>query len=282
MPNLTEGTLKNGEIVGVYKIIQLNSRTDKEEKFDVKCIICNNISVKYKHQIMDSQKYPTKDHLCPHISITKSGGYNDLIGFTKQSEENYRIYSLWNSMLSRTSEYWYSIYAPTYADVKIDPNWKYLSKFAEEIKQVEGYKNWLNNPGQYVLDKDIKSPINNRIYSKDTCCFITWKESKDDIDNRHPELTSQFIKTTSRTNQIKRGKKIKAFNPETKEQLFFISQSSLARYFNSALSAIEKCLKTKKVPHYHKGWYLEEISTKDYFDFQKKYPQSCFVDEINI
>lgn len=65
----------------------------------------------------------------------------------------------------------------TYNDCTMDSNWEDLDLFIEDLKQIPGYDEWFNNPGQRIaLDKDIKIP-GNKHYSKDTCMFVSASEN---------------------------------------------------------------------------------------------------------
>lgn len=86
-----------------------------------------------------------------------------------------RSYSLWRSMLKRCYS---SKYNPSYHDCTVAPEWFNFQTFAQDIKNLEGYQNWLNPESRFQIDKDIKIP-GNRVYSKDTCKFVP------QIDNIH-------------------------------------------------------------------------------------------------
>ena len=56
--------------------------------------------------------------------------------------------------------------------------WRCFEYFSRDIKYIPGYNLWLENQGEYDLDKDVKYgfiPITQRqrIYSPDTCLFVT-------------------------------------------------------------------------------------------------------------
>lgn len=86
--------------------------------------------------------------------------------------KNLKVYKTWSRMLERC-------YSPQVRDyhlykgkgVKVSNRWLYFSNFEEDIKQIEGYKNFIesNKLFEYSLDKDIKG--NGLLYSKETCCF---------------------------------------------------------------------------------------------------------------
>jgi len=74
------------------------------------------------------------------------------------------VYDTWNSMLQRCYSKGSSVKTPTYKNVTVHKDWHNFQNFAE----------WFltNSVKDYVLDKDLLSTENNKIYSKDTCIFI--------------------------------------------------------------------------------------------------------------
>ena len=90
-----------------------------------------------------------------------------------------KLYSIWKSMKSRC----YNENDTSYKDyggkgVTICDRWLTFDNFIEDIDSIDGfdYDKWMN--GELHLDKDVKQKnVNNKIYSKDTCMFITPKEN---------------------------------------------------------------------------------------------------------
>lgn len=98
-------------------------------------------------------------------------GINDMPrGWSKASNENERLYQLWSSMLKRCYSGHENYVA--YEDCVVCEEWQTLSNFVREIKNVDNYDKWLNNKGQYSLDKDIKRG-RCKIYSPEHCMFVT-------------------------------------------------------------------------------------------------------------
>lgn len=93
---------------------------------------------------------------------------------TTENGRSTRVYRLWSDMLRRCysgeSKY------PTYSDCSVDESWHCFQTFASDIKSIEGYELWLKDHN-YQLDKDVKVE-GNRLYSKDTCMFITFQENQ--------------------------------------------------------------------------------------------------------
>ena len=80
-----------------------------------------------------------------------------------------RAYDLWSNMLYRC----YGDYAKchTYSDCTVDKRWHSFKNFLNSIQDLEGYDQWERGEDMQ-LDKDIKVK-GNRVYSADTCMFVT-------------------------------------------------------------------------------------------------------------
>lgn len=101
---------------------------------------------------------------------------------TRGKQYIFPTYTLWNAMIHR-------VYDPkchvrdngVYEGCSVDPIWLNYQTFCETIVNVPGYQEWADyqvgvSPVQYALDKD-KKLDGNRIYSPDTCMFITVSEN---------------------------------------------------------------------------------------------------------
>ena len=262
-----------GSKIGVFEILSFDHRDNKHEWYNTKCLICGREGIKRNDIILESVKFPTPSALCHHIVINKHGGYNDLPGFFLENEENKRIYFLWNSVLERTSLDFWEKY-PRYTGTKMDPKWKVLSVFAKEIKEVEGYELWRDNKGKYFLDKDIKSPSRPATYSKDTCCFITPKQSADDVFNRHPTLREDVNPKRMLHVSISKGYRIKVYNKKDKKLLLFLSGLKADKFFGFHRQYVTGRLNKNngKFEKDNNVFYL--ISPEEYEELKGKYPNS--------
>ena len=92
-----------------------------------------------------------------------------------------RVYDLWANMPKRA----YGGYGTSYSGVKVDPRWHNFTHFLNTIQNVQGYSEWEKDEDKYVLDKDLKE-CGNKIYSLDTCMFIT------DSDNVRESLLRRW------------------------------------------------------------------------------------------
>lgn len=89
-----------------------------------------------------------------------------------------RVYDLWANMLKRC----YGDYKGKYPDCSVDKRWHSFKNFLNSIQELEGYKEWEQGKDM-CLDKDTKIK-GNKIYSKDTCRFITNHDNIVDCLNR--------------------------------------------------------------------------------------------------
>lgn len=92
-------------------------------------------------------------------------GINDLkgVGYT---DEMRAIYNIWRGMLSRCYAESYHKWFTSYNDCTVCTEWLLFSNFYRWAKE----NNWKNN----ALDKDLRVK-GNRVYSPDTCIFISKK-----------------------------------------------------------------------------------------------------------
>ena len=134
---------------------------------------------------------------------------------TKINNRNTREYMLWYSMLQRCydSEYW--IQFPTYKDANVCDRWLIFANFLEDIKLIEGYDFWLNHPNEGIsLDKDIKGN-NSKIYSLDTCCFVTASDNSKERNERCGIAKAMKSKVKIYGINIKTGERTKDFESIT-------------------------------------------------------------------
>ena len=160
-------------------------------------------------------------------------GYNGR-GPHKESLNNKdtKEYVLWMSILKRCSTL-----KEQYKNPKISEEWLCFQNFAEDIKKLENYEKWKNSTN-YHLDKDILSK-EERIYSKDTCLFVTQQENQDEKNLR--VYGKNFLAT-----RINDGYEEK-----------FSIKGKFAEKYNLSASKITLCLSGKRKTH--KNWRFEEL-----------------------
>lgn len=115
-----------------------------------------------------------KDQYAPTVAgIGYLGSFNGKV----TDPLNIIFYRVWNDMINRCYNILdkdYSIYGK--CGITVDPSWLNFGNFFEDSKLLPGYSNKLAQPSMYCLDKDylqMDVPKCNRIYSKDTCIWIS-------------------------------------------------------------------------------------------------------------
>lgn len=141
------------------------------------------------------------------MGIVCGKGINDMpYGWASANDRNYRVYNLWCGMIKRCYSEKVHERHPTYKNCTVCERWLYLSNFVEDIKLIDGYEYWLNNPNQRIsLDKDIKSNGINKCYCLEQCQFVS-----------HAENTKQMLKT--RDNEQFTGENNPMYNKHHSEE----------------------------------------------------------------
>lgn len=125
--------------------------------------------------------------------------------------------------------------------ISVCKRWFSFKNFVEDVVLLDGYDDILVKKGLLALDKDKKSG-RNKIYSPDTCCWITLEEN------------SNISKNTIQISQ----RKFIAIRIQDNYQEISVNQSEFARKYNLTRTKINDVLvgRTKK----HKGWtfYYED------------------------
>lgn len=192
-------------------------------------------------------------------------GINDMPrGWISESELNSLTYDTWRHMILRTTQKYWNQY-PTYEGTTVAPEWIYLSNFVEDVKTLPGYEEWAKHEQRYLLDKDVLGN-GQKIYSKDTCCFLTPLESNHEIAARTPNLYDNMVKAAY-VRSMEYAQPIKATHSQTGEVLYFESQKECGRYFKQPQANVWACLSDD--PKYKsnkrlKKYYLEIISKEEY------------------
>ena len=146
------------------------------------------------------------------MSRNKYGGINDMpSGWCKN---NKRVYSLWFGMLRRCydKDQQKRTQGRSYADCSVCKEWFFLSNFCENIKTLNGYKQWASGENM-VLDKDTII-TGNKEYAPSKCCFLTSYESVHEMDLRHPDIMKEAHKASRTQYILTKGKTAVAFESE--------------------------------------------------------------------
>lgn len=93
------------------------------------------------------------------------------IGIGAYSAKDKRVYTLWNSLLTRAYSEKYHSVQPTYKDVSVCEEWLNFQNFAKWCYSKPFFDMKDEKGKVYQLDKDILIR-GNKTYSPNTCCFI--------------------------------------------------------------------------------------------------------------
>lgn len=147
----------------------------------------------------------------------------------KENGELTKHYVVWKSMIQRCYDSKTQERQPTYKNVNVCDRWLIYSNFLEDIKSIEGYELWKANPSLYSLDKDLKQQgVKNKVYSLETCCFISNIENARESDERNPNPPIKVYGINIKTDEY-----TKVFNSlREAERETGISQSSIGKCLN--------------------------------------------------
>ena len=145
----------------------------------------------------------------------------------------YRIRDRWKNMLERCyreSSPYYNIYGG--AGVTVDKRWHNFSNFYHDVQKLDGWNEDLFLKRKLYLDKDklqFNKPPSKKVYSKDTCVWLSAKENNMYISNKH-ETTFKVI------------------YPDGKSEIH-TGVSKFAREHNLDQSSIRDCMNGKLKTH---------------------------------
>lgn len=151
---------------GPFKILSRAERNSKSNHIMVNIQFINTgtiTTVRY----CDVLEGNVRDDYMPHVCG---------VGYIGKASSYHPAYGIWNGMITRCydkNNANYRLYGAK--GVTVCDRWHCFEYFLEDLPLIDGYNNWLNNPGLYQLDKDLKQigkPYNEKVYSLETCCFL--------------------------------------------------------------------------------------------------------------
>ena len=151
---------------GVFSVIEYTNAKDVEVLFHTTGFVC-------RIEAADIRKGNVKDPLSPSVQGVGVIG----VGPHKVSRNRKALkeYNIWAQMLRRCYSEGYHKKKPTYKGCKVDDRWLNYQLFCEDLPLLEGYDLFSQNLPCH-LDKDIRVP-GNKVYSRDTCKFVTPSEN---------------------------------------------------------------------------------------------------------
>ncbi len=99
-------------------------------------------------------------------SLVFGVGVNDWVDVIHLGGKLIMEYQLWKGVLQRCFDEKYKQKCPAYEGVTCSKEWLSMTKFIEDVSQMEGF-----GLSGWALDKDILVK-GNKLYSKDNCCFV--------------------------------------------------------------------------------------------------------------
>ena len=170
------GKVCESNTYGKFKV--LSKDESKEMYYKIKFLDTGFMnSVKYINIINGK----VKDFLLPTIYNIGYLGEN-YKSICNDKELKNVLYNRWTAMLSRCynkNDKWYKCYGEL--GVRVSIRWHNFSNFYIDSQYLQNYdRGTLLSKNTLQLDKDklqINIPVSNRVYSKDTCCWLTRKEN---------------------------------------------------------------------------------------------------------
>lgn len=185
-----------------------------------------------------------KDNYKPRIHGI--GFYGD--DTSKNTEVKRILYTRWRNMLSRCyniNNKYYDIYGGS-GGVTVDKRWYNFSNFLHDVEQLENWseENLINK--KISLDKDkLQQNKVSKVYSKDTCCWLSIKEQNQliDFEKAHQHEMIPF-----------------AWSKGSQSGLF-LGVSKFAKEHNLIKSQITKCINGECSQH--KGYKFRKCTQKE-------------------
>jgi hypothetical protein len=168
------GTIRESKKYGKYKVeelVKIDKQKSYKKYYRIKFLDTGFEYIADRDTIRQNQ---VKDYYKPNV-------YG--VGYIGDNYKNIdkKIMSLWRGMLGRCYNKTNASYKNYGAKgIKVCDRWLCYTNFANDIIKLDGYDEELFKQGKLVLDKDLKQrniPLEKRIYSPDTCVFITKKQN---------------------------------------------------------------------------------------------------------
>ncbi len=172
------GTIFNSDNSGPYKVLYqaenvINKNGDSIRMIAIQFLITGTILIRPIYSVL---KGNIKDPYYPRIFGVAC------LGMASEKDDP-RAFTIWKSMIKRC--YWsgdcqYHNYGGI--GIKVCDRWLCFEYFLQDLPSLPGYSDWFNSTSQkYHMDKDKLQqniPKNLRIYSPNTCCFISREENE--------------------------------------------------------------------------------------------------------
>lgn len=226
------------------KLVGCTFKNTQGKEFTVTKAFYNTEKKSYKFEIIftesgykritsrsDIKKGLVRDRLSGCVSGVGYLGYASVY-------DNEKVYRIWTNIIGRCYDKNNTSYERYGAKgVTVCIRWHNFDNFLEDFTAIEGYDEEKFQNGELELDKDIKQQnIKNKIYSKETCIFVSRK-----------------INDIYRDNSTRKTVKFKAkFNDDEWKHYSSIREFCKANNLNNA--SVSLAIREKRN---HKGWTFE-------------------------
>jgi hypothetical protein len=126
-----------------------------------------------------------KDYLLPDICEIASVGY-------VKTPENNPCYKFWDGIIRRCTGRVSEECSIIYKGVTISERWRRFDHFLDDLKDLIGFKECIENGVKWDVDKDLLI-YGNKLYSKETCCIIPGTINAFFTNNQRRRNTSGYI-----------------------------------------------------------------------------------------
>lgn len=258
------------EDIGIYtNIYQTEQRKHGHILYHAKCKVCGMEVYKPLKEIRECHTQCRHGENNGEYARTVYGrGYNSLSKDIPRDEFYKRVYEKWRHMIYRCSDKFQEKY-PTYKGTTCSKEWEDFANFYRDVTELQGFEFWIQNPLQMImLDKDtlVKG---NKLYSKETCCFISHADSNRDVAERHPEI----LKKASQVFAEKASQPVIAINKHTGEEQWFPSLKECCRQLPKVtLRHLWMCLskEEKYKSHHTSAGYIFRYADEELSDELKQ------------
>lgn len=179
MKNINVGSVYQSNYYGSFIVL---NKCGGSDLFTIKFIDTGTVKTARSHSIVSgSVRDPFKKCVCG-VACT---------GNAKTKGANKPYYSVWHDMICRC-------YDPknkrsiAYRNVTVCDSWLVFENFLNDAKYIDGFDEQLFIEGKIVLDKDTKQRFQeNKVYSKETCIWISKQENNKIQDGQQREFYAQ-------------------------------------------------------------------------------------------
>ena len=232
--DISANEIKNNDIIldsynfGKFKIIDFN-----KDKFKIKFI-----DTGYKCNVNIKEIRTGKIRDCMAISLCNVARLGKMYKDIKKEDPELckALHEKWASMILRCyspNTKYYELYGGK--GIKVSNSWLTFTNFYKDAIELSGFDRTSVINGYVTLDKDkLQIDIDNKVYSKKTCCWLTMKEQSKYVD--HVSCKKEYMK------------KVKCIFPDN-NSITFYGIRKFARKHNLSQSAINKCLNGKQITH---------------------------------